>query len=162
MVSRTNMPESRAVVECDVLAISSGGGHWVQLMLLRPALHGLRVHYACTNADCAADVEPDRFEVVADANVRSPLRLILSFVQVARLVVRLRPRLVVSTGAAPGLMAILVAAALGRRTVWVESLAGVTRLTLSGRLARPFASRFIVQWPELAAAHQVEYHGSLL
>lgn len=53
---------------------------------------------------------------------------------------------------------------LGRtRIVYVESLARVHKLSVSGRLILPVADRFIVQWKPLAEAyHRAEYHGILV
>lgn len=48
------------------------------------------------------------------------------------------------------------------RVVFIESLARVHSLSLSGMLLLPLADRFIVQWPELAAKYQrAEYHNIL-
>ncbi|KAF7581020.1 Oligosaccharide biosynthesis protein Alg14 like family protein [Clavispora lusitaniae] len=53
---------------------------------------------------------------------------------------------------------------LGRtRIVYIESLARVKSLSLSGRLIFPIADRFVVQWKELALRyHRAEYHGILV
>lgn len=49
------------------------------------------------------------------------------------------------------------------RIIYVESLARVNRLSVSGRLVLPVANRFIVQWKPLAEAyHRAEYHGILV
>ena len=39
-----------------VLAVASGGGHWVQLLRLRPAFEGCDVTYACVRPAYADDV----------------------------------------------------------------------------------------------------------
>jgi UDP-N-acetylglucosamine:LPS N-acetylglucosamine transferase len=150
------------VRRCDVLAVSSGGGHWVQLLLLAPAFEGLRVLYVTSNSQASADLPAGSLAgVVPDANLRTPVRSLQCLWQVARVVRALRPRVVVSTGAAPGLFAVAVGSLLGAVTIWVESLAGVTRLTVSGRIARRVATHFIVQWPDLAR-NGAEHHGNLL
>ncbi|RAK82418.1 glycosyltransferase family protein [Aspergillus fijiensis CBS 313.89] len=54
------------------------------------------------------------------------------------------------------------------RTIFVESWARVTTLSLSGKLLLPFADRFLVQWPDLAGKRawkgmrQTEYAGTLV
>lgn len=35
------------------------------------------------------------------------------------------------------------------RIIYIESFARVSRLSLSGKLLRPFVHRFLVQWPQL-------------
>lgn len=68
-----------------------------------------------------------------------------------------------STGAGPAVPAALVAKAGGIPVIYVEPSSAVTNLTLTGRLIRPFASRFYVQWAELRRrAPWARYEGGLL
>jgi UDP-N-acetylglucosamine:LPS N-acetylglucosamine transferase len=147
---------------CDVLAISSSGGHWVELSRLFDAFEGLEVQFACTDEGRSVDVPPGRFHVLSDANKQTPWRLVVCTMQVARLIALVRPRVVVSTGAAPGLIAIVFAKLVGARAVWVDIFGLVDRMTLSGRLVKPFADVHLVQWPHLAKPDGPHYRGSLL
>lgn len=131
-------------------------------MLLKPALTGLTVVFACSDPRGRDDVPAGTFAgAVTDAYLGTPARALVCLWQVARIVHRVRPKVVLSTGAAPGLFAVAIGSMLGAKTVWVESLCGVSRLTLSGWLARRFVTHFVVQWPELAGG-SAEYHGNLL
>jgi UDP-N-acetylglucosamine:LPS N-acetylglucosamine transferase len=147
---------------CDVLAISSSGGHWVELTRLFPALEGLAVEYATTDAGRTIDVPTGRLNVLTDANKRTPWRLLVCSWQVLRLVLSLRPRVIVSTGAAPGLLAIVCGKLFGARAVWLDTSGLVDRMTLSGRMVRPFADLYLVQWPHLAKSDGPHFRGSLL
>ena len=42
-----------------ILAIASGGGHWTQLLRMRPAWEGCDVAYATTHADYEKGVHQD-------------------------------------------------------------------------------------------------------
>jgi UDP-N-acetylglucosamine:LPS N-acetylglucosamine transferase len=143
-----------------VLAIASGGGHWVQLRRLRPAWAGCAVAYVTTHpgyraevdADPAEDgVPPPRFFVIPDANRWQKPRLLRQMLAVLAVLVRVRPHTVVSTGAAPGYFALRLGKLLGARTVWVDSIANVDELSLSGRRAGPHADLWLTQWEHLAA-----------
>jgi UDP-N-acetylglucosamine:LPS N-acetylglucosamine transferase len=149
-------------VRCDVLAISSSGGHWVELSRLFDAFDGLEVQYACTDPGRGADIREGRFHSLPDANKRTPWRLVACAVAVGRLVIRVRPRVVVTTGAAPGLFAAVAGKLLGSRVVWIDPVALVDRMTLSGRLVAPIADVHLVQWPHLARPNGPHYRGSLL
>jgi len=149
-------------VRCDVLAISSPGGHWVELTRLFPAFEGRSVEYAATDAGRAIDVPGGRLHVFADANLRTPWRLVLCASQVLGLVLRFRPRVIVTTGAAPGFLAVLLGQLVGARCVWLDIFGLVDHMTLSGRMARPFADLYLVQWPHLARPNGPHYRGSLL
>lgn len=48
------------------------------------------------------------------------------------------------------------------KIVYVESLARVDRLSLSGLLVLPIANRFLVQWRQLTRYRRAEYHGILV
>ena len=78
------------------------------------------------------------------------------------LVLQFRPRVIVTTGAAPGFLAVLLGQLVGARCVWLDIFGLVDRMTLSGRLAKPFADLYLVQWPHLARPNGPHYRGSLL
>jgi UDP-N-acetylglucosamine:LPS N-acetylglucosamine transferase len=144
-----------------VLAVASSGGHWVQLRRLEPAFEGLDVAYLTTHPGHRPEVAPARFYAVNDANRWSKLALLRSAVRILRVVVRERPDVVVSTGAAPGYLAIRFAKLLGARTVWIDSIANVEELSLSGRMASKRADLCLTQWPHLAGG-PVRYRGAVL
>lgn len=145
-----------------VVAIASGGGHWVQLCRLRPVLDGLDVHYVSVDRSYGAEVGADRFSVVRDASRWTKLGLIVQAFQVFWLIVRLRPEAVLSTGAAPGFFGLLFGKLLGARTIWLDSLANVEQVSLSGRLARRCADLWLTQWPHLAKPEGPRYAGAVL
>src|SRR4051794_6252830 len=89
-----------------VLALSSGGGHWVQLLRLSPAFADCDVTYATVRPGYRADVPAESFKVIGDCNRERRLRLIWSACSIMLLLVKTRPDVVVSTGAAPGYLAI--------------------------------------------------------
>jgi hypothetical protein len=50
-----------------------------------------------------------------------------------------------------------------KKVVWIDSIANVERLSLSGRIVRPFADLFLVQWPELAERYKgVRHDGAVI
>lgn len=61
-----------------------------------------------------------------------------------------KPDAVITTGAAPGLVAVFIARLMRKRTVWIDSIANAAHLSLSGRIASHFVSRTYTQWPDLA------------
>ncbi|MGH8242411.1 MAG: UDP-N-acetylglucosamine--LPS N-acetylglucosamine transferase [Steroidobacteraceae bacterium] len=145
-----------------LLAISSGGGHWVQLLRLRPAFGNCDVVYATVKEGYRSDIGNERFHVIPDANRWNRWALIRSAFAVLRVVIRERPDIVISTGAAPGLFGIAIGSLLGARTIWVDSIANGEELSLSGRKARRFAGLWLTQWPHLAARAGPFYRGSVL
>jgi len=149
-----------------VLAVASGGGHWIQLRRLRPAWEGMQVTYVTTVAGYAAEVANDPgkpgFVAVTDANRWQKLRLLRQLAEIAFVVLRVRPHAVVTTGAAPGYFALRLGKLLGARTIWVDSMANAEELSLSGRQAGPHATLFLTQWEHLARPEGPEFRGAVL
>jgi UDP-N-acetylglucosamine:LPS N-acetylglucosamine transferase len=145
-----------------ILAVASGGGHWVQLMRLRPAFSGAEVHYATVDRSAAATVAPAPVHLYPDANQDTPLRLMLAALRLALIVLHVRPDVVVSTGAAGGYLAISFARVLGARTMFIDSIANARALSVSARLSQRVADRVLCQWPAVARATGATYCGAVL
>lgn len=142
--------EKHAVRRPRVLAISSGGGHWVELMRLRPAFADCHVEYATVHAMYAEEVPDAKFHVIPDATRWNKLALLLLAMRVVWVVLSSRANVVISTGAAPGYFALRIAKLLGKRTIWVDSFANVEELSMSGQMAGRYADLWLTQWPALA------------
>jgi UDP-N-acetylglucosamine:LPS N-acetylglucosamine transferase len=146
-----------------VLAISSGGGHWVQLLRLRPAFANCDVVFATVNEGYRANIGPEvEFRLIPDANRWNKLDLLRALVAIFRLIRRERPDVVVTTGAAPGYFAIRIGNLIGARTIWVDSIANGEELSLSGLKAGPHAALWLTQWAHLARPGGPYYRGSVL
>jgi len=145
-----------------VLAVASGGGHWVQMLRLRPAFAGADVHYATVDASAASVVAPAPVHIYPDANKDTKLRLILSAARLLWIVLRVRPDVVISTGAAGGYLAIRFARLIGARTMFIDSIANARELSVSARLAKGVATRVLSQWPDVAAANGTDFAGAVL
>jgi UDP-N-acetylglucosamine:LPS N-acetylglucosamine transferase len=144
-----------------VLAVASSGGHWVQLRRLAPAFEGQDVAYLTTDPGHRSEVGAARFYAVNDANRWNKLALLRCALKILGVLLRERPTVVVSTGAAPGYLAIRCARLLGARTIWVDSLANVEELSMSGQMASATADLCLTQWPHLADG-PVRYLGAVL
>lgn len=144
-----------------ILAVASSGGHWVQLRRLAPAFEGHDVAYLTTDPGHRSEVGSARFHVVNDANRWNKLAVLRCALKVLRVVLRERPTVVVSTGAAPGYLAIRCGRLLGARTVWIDSVANVEELSMSGRMASVTADLCLTQWKHLAGG-EVRYLGAVL
>jgi len=146
-----------------ILAISSGGGHWVQLLRLRPAFAGCDVVYATVEEGYRANIGPEaKFRLIPHATRWNKFGLVRALFVIIQLVWRERPDVVISTGAAPGYFAIRVGNLFGARTVWVDSIANGEELSLSGKKAGPHATLWLTQWAHLAKPNGPQYRGSVL
>ncbi len=145
-----------------VLATSSGGGHWVQLLRLSDAFAGCDVVYATVSAGYRQDVPDARFHVIPDATRWDKLKLVRLLLRLIWVLVRERPDVVVTTGAAPGYLAVVLGRVLGARTVWIDSIANVEEMSMSGQRARSHADLWLTQWPHLAVPGGPSFAGAVL
>jgi UDP-N-acetylglucosamine:LPS N-acetylglucosamine transferase len=146
-----------------VLAIASGGGHWVQLRRLRPAFEGFEVAYVSVSPDYASDVPGHRFYAVTNMTRFNLGALLVLAPQLMSIIRKERPDVVITTGSAPGLIGLALAKLFTRaRTIWIDSIANCERMSTSGRQARRFADQWLTQWPELASADGPSYWGAVL
>lgn len=145
-----------------VLAVSSGGGHWIELQRLMPAFVMHDVHFATVNESYCTEEMVDRFHLITDATRSTPLSLLQMTLELCGVIFKVRPEIVVSTGAAPGLLGLLLAKLVGAKTIWVDSIANVDELSGSGRYARKVADLWLTQWEHLAGPDGPEFAGKVL
>lgn len=156
-------PDSRDA-HADVLLVCSAGGHLLQLHVLRDAWAGLSHAWVTHDKDDARSLlRGERVFYASGPTTRNVLNLFRNLALSFRIVRRLRPKVVLTTGAGVAVPFAWVAHLAGAKVVYVESLTRIERPSLSLRLVRPVASRIYAQWPELTRAlPRARYVGSVL
>jgi hypothetical protein len=144
-----------------VLAIASIGGHWIELQRLTPLFRDHDVTYISNKDFINNKIDGNNYFKVPDANKDQKFNLIKCFCMVFLRIAVLRPGVIITTGAAPGLMGIVIGRIFGAKTIWIDSVANVDKLSLSGRIAVKIADRVYTQWSHLSTP-KVVYRGNLL
>jgi len=135
----------------------------VQLLALEPAWRGFEATWVTLDSPDARSLLAGRRVVVGFGPTnRSLLNLVRNLRLAWRVVGDHDPEAILSTGAGLAVAFLAVGKLRGRRCVYVESLTRIESLSLSGRLVRPFADAFFVQWPTAARKCGVRYAGSIL
>lgn len=145
-----------------ILSVASKGGHWEQLVLLREIFANYESYMVTTNSVKSQYRINDQILTIPDCNKDQPIQSIWCLICALILVIRIRPQVVVSTGAAPGLFCVAAGRLLGARTLWIDSIANAERLSLSGRLANFLAHQCLTQWPHLARPAGPHFAGAVL
>jgi UDP-N-acetylglucosamine:LPS N-acetylglucosamine transferase len=156
MLLNTNCHLSR------IIAVASGGGHWVQLLRVSSAFQKCDVAFVTVNSSYRCQVAGRRFYTVNDATRWNKFGLIRMTLRLAWIICKERPDIIVSTGAAPGYVALRLGRAIGARTIWLDSIANVERLSLSGQKIGPYADLWLTQWSHLAKVEGPYYAGSVI
>lgn len=147
-----------------VLAVASFGGHWVQLLrITKPLEDFYDIFFISTNSKCASMVPGKKFSSIVDFSRWNAWKMFLNIFKIMWIIARERPSTVISTGAAPGLLVLLIAKYLFfKKTIWVDSIANASKLSYCGVLAAKFSIDHIyTQWEHLANEH-IKYAGNIL
>lgn len=145
-----------------ILAVASAGGHWHQLCQVCTAFDANDLFYVTTLPGLPEKSGISRFAIVQDCNRNTPFKALWSSVQILGVLLRIRPDVIVTTGALPGLIAVFLGHLIRRRTIWIDSLANAEEPSTSGRRAKRFVSLWLSQWEDVARLVDGRYEGSLL
>ncbi|GGY96595.1 oligosaccharide biosynthesis protein Alg14 [Novosphingobium colocasiae] len=145
-----------------MLAVASGGGHWIELLRLRPAFSGWDVAYVSTFANYATTVPGARYYIVPDASRFNKIAFFKVLAKALPIALKERPSAIVTTGSAPMLAFLVLGRLLGARTLWIDSIAQPKGISLSGRVAKRLATTVVSQWPEVARAERLPCWGAVL
>ena len=147
-----------------IIAVASFGGHWIQLLRFAKPLEDVYdVSYVSTNEKCSSWVSGKRFYSIADFSRWNAWKMFFVAFHVMWILLKERPDAVVSTGAAPGLIFLLISKYVFlRNTIWIDSFANAEKLSCCGKLAVRFRINHVyTQWEHLSDG-SVKYSGNIL
>lgn len=145
-----------------ILAVASVGGHWVQLLRITSALaERYDIAYISTNAKCNTMIDGDsHFYAITDFSRWNMWKMFPASFAIAKILLKERPKCIISTGATPGLLTLLIGRMFGIRTVWIDSVANVQKLSGCGKIAAKVVKHVYTQWPNLAQG-RVKFCGNI-
>lgn len=145
------------------LLVASTGGHLLQLVRLcseyEPAL---RWWVTFDKPDARSLLQGERRTFAYHPTNRNVTNLIRNSILAVRLVRRVRPRAIITTGAGVAVPFCYVGRLSGARIVYVESFSRISQPSLTARLVYPVAHDFFVQWSSLMRFFpRARYEGAL-
>lgn len=146
-----------------ILAVASCGGHWEELIRITNQLSKrYSIAYACTRDDVAISIpEGHNLFVIDDFNRNSSYKIFSCFFKAFKIILKEKPNIIISTGAAPGMITLFAGWLMRKKCIWIDSIANIHKLSMSCRLLIPFNIRIYTQWEHLQTA-RVIYAGSIL
>ena len=152
------MPREREPRRRTLCLAASPGGHIAELQAARQAFEG-HARVWITGASAQADALRDAGEQVhllpPWGRDTDSLRGLVPNIRISwRLVRRWTPAVVVTNGAGLVVPFALMARLAGAKLIVIETMARVTKWSLTGRILAPFARTLIVQWPEMRERHR--------
>ena len=147
-----------------ICLVASAGGHLSQLLQLADSWNGYDTFCIVTSDLARGKLRKyGKVYIVGECNRQHPSRVIKVLLRCIRIVFRERPQVVISTGAAAGCIGCFIGKLIGAKIVWIDSIANVEKLSLSGRLVRHIADLFLVQWPKLTEKYKnVKFAGTII
>lgn len=144
-----------------ICLVCSHGGHLAELLHIIEAFEGHETFFITYDSPKTRKLEHKYLLRNIGTN---PLLMSLAFVSIFRILLKERPRLIVSTGAEIAIPAFYLAKPFGAKTIFIESWTRVEQPTGTGRLVYPFSDVFLVQWERLLSKYgrKAKYEGAII
>lgn len=164
-IDRYKMTNSAKTDAIRVLAVSSGGGHWVELLRLLPAFEGMDLCFATVINSYRSEIchiPKSRFYCIKDVTRWNKIGWLQTVLQILWIIIKEHPDFIVSTGALPGYFALRIGKIFGAKTIWIDSIANADQLSSSGKHIGKYSDLWLTQWKHLSKNDGPDYHGAVL
>ena len=135
-----------------VCFIASSGGHFEQLMMLKPLMKKYDSFIVTEKTNYSVSNLEFNTYYLHQVNRREKsfvLRMMGNTLKTLKILISERPDVVISTGALATIPMCLFGKIFGKKIIFIESFAKVNSQTLTGKLVYRFADRFYVQWEDM-------------
>ena len=135
---------------------ASSGGHFEQLMMLKPLMQKYDSVLLTEKTDYGVKADDVKTYYVSQINRKEllfPFKIVANTCKCLHIIVREKPDVMITTGVLAMIPCALLMKLFGRKLIYIESFAKVTSQTLSGKLLYKYADQFYVQWEEMLALY---------
>lgn len=139
-----------------VLFIASAGGHLNELMQLEPMFQNYDSYLITEKIKSNMSLKKKYGKKLSflvfgskDHMLTYPFKFLYNCIKTVFLFIKIRPKVVVTTGTHTAVPMCYLAKLFGRKVIFIETFANSTTKTLSGKLVYPIADLFIVQWESI-------------
>ncbi len=131
---------------------ASSGGHFEQLMMLKPLMNKYDSFIVTEKTAYAAVPDNIKLYYLDQVNRKEKafvFRMIKNLYISLKIFMAEKPDMVICTGVLAMIPLCLIAKVSGKKLIYIESFAKVTSATLTGKVLYRFADRFYVQWEQM-------------
>jgi beta-1,4-N-acetylglucosaminyltransferase len=145
----------------NICLVCSHGGHLTELLCLKEAFEGHETFFITYDSPRTRSLERKYLLQNIGTN---PLLMARAFVSTVRILLKEKPKLIVSTGSEIAIPAFYLAKILRIKTIFIESWTRVDRPTGTGKIVYPVSDIFLVQWEQLLSRYgkKARYEGAIL
>ena len=145
-----------------ICLISSSGGHFEQLMMLKPLEKEYQIY---TVTEKTAYSNKSDIYYISQINRQEKMLLfkfLKVFIQSLKIFLKEKPDVIISTGALSVIPTFIIGKLFKKKLIFIESFAKINSPTLTGKLIYKFADEFIVQWEEMKEIYpKAKFLGSI-
>jgi UDP-N-acetylglucosamine:LPS N-acetylglucosamine transferase len=131
---------------------ASSGGHYEQLLMLRPLMDKYQSFVVTEKTLYNAEVKGHKTYFMLQVNRKEKLFIFAMIINAFRslfVFLKERPDVVITTGALAMIPICLLAKVFRRKLIYIESFAKITSPTETGKFLYKYADRFYVQWESM-------------
>lgn len=133
-----------------VCLVGSSGGHLTHLYMLKPFWQDKKRFFVTFDKEDARSLlEGERVYPAYYPSNRSLKALLINSFRAVKILLKERPNIIISTGAAVAVPFFYFGKLFGAKTIYIEVFDRIDAPTISGKLCYPVSDKFIVQWPEM-------------
>ena len=135
-----------------IVFAASSGGHFEQLMMLKPLMEKYDSFVLTEKTDYCVGKQVVDVVYLKQINRKEPLflfKLMANTITSFRIYLKEKPDVMITTGVLAIIPFALIMKLFGKKLIYIESFAKVTSKTLSGKLLYKYADQFYVQWEEM-------------
>jgi len=154
----------------------AAGGHLNQLLNIIDAFRGHDIFFITTKSETT--IELDKIaKTYYTKDSPKPLKLVnMGFIRLTfvfytlfiswpcfKILIREKPDVIVSTGGSPTICLCFLSKLMGIKIVYIESLARIDDLSVTGKYVYKIADLFLVQWEQLSKKYgKAKYWGRVI
>lgn len=151
-----------------VIFVSSSGGHFSEILRLEKLFNEYDYILVTEKTDITYDYK-DKYNMqfLKYGPNKNKLKYIWTIIynvfKCISIIVSYKPETIITTGAQVGGIMCFIGKLFGKKIIYIESLAKIDSLSVTGRNVYKFADKFYVQWETLANKYEkAEYIGRLM
>ena len=152
-----------------VLFISSTGGHFDELLQLKPLFKKYN-SYIITEKDKSneglKEIYGDKMYFLPYGTRAKLLTYIFKYfylcLRTVYLYFKIRPKVIITTGTHTAGPMCIIGKIFGSKIIYIETIANTNKKTATGKLIYPIADLFIVQWEEMLKLYPKAVYGGTI
>jgi UDP-N-acetylglucosamine:LPS N-acetylglucosamine transferase len=145
-----------------ICLVCSYGGHLTEILQLKEAFEGHETFFITYDSPRTRGLTGRKYLL---RNIgKNPLLMVQAFLSTFRILLREKPKLIVSTGSEIAIPVFYLAKLLRMRTIFIETWTRIVQPSGTGRIVYPVADVFLVQWEQLLTKYgkKANYEGAVI